>query len=132
MKRNTIQRALILETVRSMVNHPTAEQVYERIHPDHPTISKGTVYRNLNDLAESGEIALREVPGAASRYDRNTDPHYHAKCLRCGEIYDVDMDQVPDLMSLIRGPHGFQFTGYDVTFRGICPECAGSEGPDKT
>ena len=49
-KRNTIQRQLVISAVRSLSNHPTAEEVYNRIVLDYPDISKGTVYRNLNSL----------------------------------------------------------------------------------
>ena len=54
--RNTIQRQLVLDTVRSMHNHPDAEQVYSEIVKEHPHISKATVYRNLNLLSEQGQI----------------------------------------------------------------------------
>ena len=58
-KRNTIQRQLVISAVRSLSNHPTAEEVYNRIVLDYPDISKGTVYRNLNSLVDSG--LLRRV-----------------------------------------------------------------------
>ena len=54
MKRNTIQRQLVIAAVRFLADHPTADEVYERITMEYPDISKGTVYRNLNSLVESG------------------------------------------------------------------------------
>ena len=50
MKRNTIQRQLVIAAVRFLADHPTADEVYERITMEYPDISKGTVYRNLNSL----------------------------------------------------------------------------------
>ena len=56
-KRNTIQRQLVIAAVRFLANHPTAEEVYDRITMEYPDISKGTVYRNLNSLVESGLLS---------------------------------------------------------------------------
>ncbi|WP_419550310.1 transcriptional repressor, partial [Paratractidigestivibacter faecalis] len=43
--RNTVQREIILEELRGLANHPTADEVYESVHAKHPSISKATVYR---------------------------------------------------------------------------------------
>ena len=58
-RRNTIQRALVLEAVKTLHCHATADEVYEEIIKEHPTISKATVYRNLNLLSEMGEITCK-------------------------------------------------------------------------
>lgn len=63
MKRNTIQRTLVLEAVNHLRSHATAEEVYDAIVQQHPHISKGTVYRNLNQLAKDGEIQKLENAG---------------------------------------------------------------------
>lgn len=123
MKRQTIQRTLILDAVTQLKNHPTADQVYSEIHAKHPTISRGTVYRNLNKLAESGEILMVEIPGGASIFDFNTSNHYHAKCIRCGCVVDVDMEAIPNLLDKIGNKDEFEFLGYDIAFRGICSNC---------
>lgn len=123
MKRNTIQRTLTLETVKKMQCHPTADQVYREIHLEHPNISRGTVFRNLNQLAQDGEIAAREMPGAATHFDHNISEHYHVQCENCGEVFDVDMEVIPNLLDRIRNSHGFQFHGCDIVFKGVCRLC---------
>ena len=52
--RNTIQRQLVLSAVRQLQNHPTADEVYQKVQKSCPTISRATVYRNLKLLAEEG------------------------------------------------------------------------------
>lgn len=121
-KRNTIQRDLVLKAVRKLKCHPTAEEVYAEVAKEYPTISRGTVYRNLNQLASSGEISSREIPSGANCYDHRCDEHYHAKCLRCGKVFDVDMEYIPDLGKNINDPHGFEFSGYDLVFKGVCAD----------
>ena len=123
MKRKTIQRALTLRAVQTMQSHPTADEVYEAVSAEHPNISRGTVYRNLNQLSEDGEIREMEVPGGADRFDHCCHAHYHVRCLTCGRGFDVDMDYIPDLANSIKDTHGFQFSGYDLMFKGICPAC---------
>lgn len=123
IQRNTIQKTLILNTVNDMRSHVTADEVYDEIIKTHPSISKGTVYRNLNQLVQNGEIKKVEVPSGADRFDYRCFEHYHVKCLKCGGIFDVDMDSVKDLESNIKDTQGFEFSGYDIMFKGICPTC---------
>ncbi|NLC48425.1 MAG: transcriptional repressor, partial [Tenericutes bacterium] len=90
MERNTLQKKLILDIICNSKDHPTAEMVYNEIHIDYPNISKATVYRNLKNMASKGQIKKMEISGDFDRYDCN-DSHYHAKCINCGEIFDVDV-----------------------------------------
>ena len=122
-KRNTIQRSLVLETVKEMRCHATADEVYNTIVKKHPTISRGTVYRNLNLLCDIGDINKVEVPGAADRYDHLCHDHYHVRCINCGRVFDVEMDFISDLEKNIKDTEGFKFTGHDIIFKGICPKC---------
>ena len=122
-RRNTIQRSLVLEAVNTLHCHATADEVYEEIIKEHPTISKATVYRNLNLLSEMGEIRRLEIPGSADRFDHISRIHYHVKCEICGRVFDVDMDFITGLEKGIKDTHGFDLTGYDIIFHGICPEC---------
>ena len=122
-KRNTIQRSLVLEAVNKLKCHATADEIYQEVTREHPNISKGTVYRNLNQLSDIGEIRKIETPGGADRFDHRCHDHYHVKCLRCGRVFDVDMEYITGLEGKIRDAHGFEFSGHDLMFRGICPEC---------
>lgn len=124
MKRNTIQRTLILEAVNKLQNHPTADEVYAEVAARHPNISRGTVYRNLNQLSENGDISDLKVPGGADHFDHVPEKHYHVRCVRCGRVFDVEMDYMEDLETSIKDPHGFQILGHDLMFRGICPACS--------
>lgn len=127
MPRNTIQRALVLDAVNKLHNHPTANEVYETIVKEHPDISVATVYRNLNKLSDEGLIRKRIIPGTVDRFDHLCSNHYHARCKQCGRIFDVDMDYMPDLSDRIRDTHGFQIDSHDITFTGTCPDCLAKE-----
>ena len=122
-----IQKALILRAVCELKRHLTADEVYEFVKKDHPSIGKGTVYRNLAILTEEGAIRKVEVPDGSDRFDFTLKNHYHVRCVKCGEVFDVDMDEIPDLKKKIHDTHGMEFLTYDIFFKGICPECRAQE-----
>lgn len=120
-KRNTIQRQLVISAVRSLSNHPTAEEVYNRIVLDYPDISKGTVYRNLNSLVDSGLLRRVSVPSSADRYDHILTKHYHVQCRKFMSVDDLDYFQ--DLDDKIAQLTGFRMENHNIVFQGVCPEC---------
>lgn len=125
IRRNTIQRNLVLKAVRQLACHATAEEIYAEFAKEHLNISRGTVYRNLLRLCEAGEIRKRQMPDGADRFDHICSDHYHAMCARCGKVFDVDMEYMSDIEKLVKDAHGFTFTGHDIVFKGLCPDCTG-------
>lgn len=121
--KKTLQSMMVLDAVRKLHCHATADEVYAEVIKTYPNISRGTVYRNLNRLSELGEIHKRELPGGADGFDHRCDDHYHARCEVCGRVFDVDMDYIPNLADHIADTHGFLFTHSDIVFKCICPEC---------
>ncbi len=121
--RNTLQESLVFKAVNELRNHATADEIYDYIVKTYPGISKGTVYRNLKKLDQQNKIHKLEIPAGADRFDHCCHEHYHIKCDKCGRLFDVDMDVVDDLRKKIKSAHGFEFTGYDIIFKGLCPEC---------
>lgn len=122
-RRNTIQRSLVLEAVNTLKCHATADEIYELIHKEHPNVSRATVYRNLNALSDDGKIKKLEMPSSADRFDHICSKHYHIKCKKCGRVFDVDMEVISGLENNIKDRRGFEFTDYDIVFKGICPDC---------
>lgn len=122
-RRNTIQKELVLNAVLKLHGHVTAEEVYACIKSEHPTIGKGTVYRNLGILVTENKIRRVEIPGGADRYDFMLKKHYHVECIECGSVFDVEMDEIKGLEDLIRDKHGMKFLDHDILFKGICSEC---------
>ena len=86
IKRNTIQCAEVLKAVQAMKNHPTADEVYEEVARENPSISKGTVYRNLNRLDETGQIHRLSMPEGPDHFDHCCTEHYHVRCISCGRV----------------------------------------------
>lgn len=123
IQRRTIQCTLVLEAVRKLKNHVTADEVFEEIVKEHPNIGRGTVYRNLQRLCEEGAIRKVEVPEGADRYDHICQNHYHIRCIKCGRLFDLDMPYIENLESRAHDLHGFAQISHDILFKGICPAC---------
>ena len=122
-QRTTIQKELVLNAVNHLHNHATADEVYEFIQATHSHISRGTVYRNLNCLAEEGKIKKLEIPNGPDRFDHICSTHYHIHCCKCGRAFDVDMEEISDLRDKVKDKHGFDFLDHDIIFKGVCPDC---------
>jgi Fe2+ or Zn2+ uptake regulation protein len=121
-KRNTIQRTLILNAVEELNIHATAEQVYEHIIKTHPTISKATVYRNLSQMADNGELLNIGSFNGSVRYDHNCHKHYHFVCGKCERVFDANV-YFDDLNSRAEGLDGFEVAGHSLIFTGTCKKC---------
>ena len=124
LSKNTIQRQLILEAVRALNNHPTIEEVYDWVRRRCPSISKGTVYRNIGVLEQEHFLRRIEIANAPDRVDTALTTHYHFLCKECGGIYDVQMPVMEDLLSRAPQQEGFIFQEHDIVFRGLCPKCS--------
>jgi len=120
--RMTRQRRIILETVKDLKTHPTADEVFGLVRKKLPRISLGTVYRNLELLTEQGIIRKLDTAGQQKRFDGDISPHYHVKCVKCGKIDDLYFE-LPKPSSEWAAETSFQILEYNVELLGICPQC---------
>jgi Fe2+ or Zn2+ uptake regulation protein len=122
------QRELILETVLQNRIHPTADDVYALIRQKLPNISLGTVYRNLNLLAQNGDILKISVPNGSDRFDGCTQPHFHMICSECKTVLDVELPEWKSLEESIFEQTGFAVSRCELLFYGTCKECSKKQG----
>jgi len=121
--RQTKQKAAILEALRGTNSHPAADWVYNEVRKEIPNISLGTVYRNLRLLSESGEILELELCGNLSRFDARSDNHYHFRCQKCGQVFDVDEPVNSEMDKIAARRTGFRIMYHRLEFYGLCLEC---------
>lgn len=119
----TQQRKVILEELRKVNTHPSADEVYEMVRRRLPRISLGTVYRNLDILSKSGEIQKLEIGCNLKRFDGIADNHYHIRCLHCDRVIDVPEGFDVAVNLELENPGGFTILGHRLEFVGICPDC---------
>lgn len=123
MMRLTTQRQIILEELAKVKTHPTASELYDMVRKRLPRIGLGTVYRNLELMAENGMILKLEVGGTQKRFDATTDTHYHIRCSNCGKVDDIDTPVLDELVKEAAASSSYQVLGHHVEFSGICPSC---------
>ncbi len=121
--RLTPQRLAMLRILSKSAGHPSAEQIYEQIRADYPTISLATIYKTLSLLKNMGEV-LELTFASGSRYDGNKPyPHPHVICTRCNQILDPELEAVAGISEEIARRTGYQITHQQVNFFGLCPRC---------
>lgn len=121
----TTQRKKILEELKKLKTHPTADQFYDLLKKKTPKISIASVYRNLEVLSSMGMIAKLEISGDKNRFDGDTSTHYHLKCSKCGAFVDFSpkgaqtleksLDQIKKLNTDINN--------FNIVFTGLCSKC---------
>ena len=121
--RMTKQRRVIFEELSSVCSHPTADEVYSMVREKIPHISLGTVYRNLDLLAENNQILKLESAGSTRRYDAKIEPHSHVRCISCGNIGDISAVDIPMIMPDSLLDNGYTLLAARVEYDGMCPEC---------
>ncbi len=121
--RMTPQRKVILEELRKVNTHPSADELYVMVRRRLPRISLGTVYRNLEILTANGQIQKLELGSSLKRFDGNAENHYHIRCIRCDRVVDASVDFDPTLDRELKKMSDFDIIGYRLEFIGICPAC---------
>ena len=125
--RMTHQRKVILEEIRKMNTHPTADEVYEVVRRRLPRISMGTVYRNLEILSTHDLVQKIGPLSSQMRFDGNTGSHYHIRCIHCGRVEDAPVEPVDNIETAIREVSDYRIIGHRVEFSGYV-QYAGKRG----
>ena len=121
--RLTSQRQVIFEELKKVKSHPTANDVYDMVRKRLPRIGLGTVYRNLNLLAELGIIRRLEVGGEQNRFDGDISPHYHIRCIKCNRVDDIFIKMERELEKSAASCCDYKILDHHVQFSGICSRC---------
>lgn len=130
-RRSTKQKSIILEELAKVKTHPTADSVFRLTRRKLPSVSFGTVYRNLNLLRDEGKIMELSAGRYSCRYDAATANHYHFICLACGSLFDVDAEVLKDIDSKISKRSGMKVKYHRMKFYGYCLNCKDKERKER-
>ncbi|CAB1129285.1 Fur family transcriptional regulator [Candidatus Hydrogenisulfobacillus filiaventi] len=121
--RATPQRLAVLEALEGL-SHPTAEEVFQAVTRQYPTISLATVYNTLAQLEERGLVRTVNAAGLR-RFDLRTEPHFHLSCVRCHRLTDVE-GPVGGAPPAPPAP-GWIIDRWELIGYGLCPRCQAAE-----
>ncbi|MGQ4810231.1 Peroxide-responsive repressor PerR [Candidatus Entotheonellaceae bacterium PAL068K] len=126
--RATGPRVLILSALENDHSHPTAEQLFETLRPDYPSLSLSTIYQTLDAFIRTS--LCRRIVGAGDRLrvDGTPQDHDHAICSTCGTIFDIDRQQFPLPAPPAHLPNGLMVTGLRLEYEVICAVCRQATG----
>jgi len=119
----TEQRLVILDELRNVDTHPTADEIYKLVRRRLPNISLGTVYRNLETLSGAGMIRKLAMAGSQKRFDGMVENHYHVRCVSCGRVDDAQVIPFPCIEESSKRIRGYRILSHKLEFEGICPAC---------
>jgi Fur family peroxide stress response transcriptional regulator len=124
--RFTAQRREVYDALLSRPDHPTAVEVFMRVQRKLHGISLATVYNCLETLTACGLVRAVNHDRRPSRYCANQEPHAHFFCEKCGSVFDVPVIQGQSNSSPVgwQLPPGATVTHHEISFRGLCPDCA--------
>lgn len=121
--RATPQRIAIAQVILGSKDHPTAEQIFEIVNINNPSISLSTVYNTLHSMRDTN--MLQELAfGNNHRYDPNTSIHVNLVCQNCGEISDIESETLEKEVEAISKRRGLTITGHRFDLYGICRKCS--------
>lgn len=121
--RMTKQKRIILDELSKLKTHPTADDLYKIVKRKLPSISLGTVYRNLEQMSESGTINKLSSSDSKMHFDADLKEHVHFRCNDCGGIYDLDISLPGDLNMAGKILDEHVIESYSLEYRGVCNKC---------
>lgn len=114
--RPSAQRVAVADYVLSTREHPSADQVWQRVRERFPAVSRATVYNTLHLLVERGLLKECVLTPGHVVFDPKLEPHHHLVDAESGEIHDLPWDaiRVPDVGRIA----DFEIDEYQVVLRG--------------
>lgn len=118
------QREIVKQGLEKFCIHPTAEELYIKLKTANQNLGLATVYRNLNQLAEKGEIKRIDGLSGKTHFDHNNHEHFHMICIECGKIVDLPAETAESLKKTLSSQNEFKILSYDIAVRVICKNCS--------
>ena len=123
-RRYSKKRAAIIDALRASDAHPSAEMLYQKLKEQFPDLSLGTVYRNLSQLKQDGDIACIATVAGQERYDATTAAHTHFICRRCHRVVDFwEIECSGCYAAEAARRYDVTVESQELLLRGLCTDC---------
>lgn len=126
--RMTTQRRMILQALIECADHPTAEEIYQKVREKNPALNLSTVYRTLRWLEEHGLVNARRFDDdpRLERFDpvvEQGEDHFHFRCKKCNQITEFDTPLIEVVKTQFVDCFGGKVENATLVFYGLCAEC---------
>ncbi|PXW32447.1 Fur family transcriptional regulator [Nocardia sp. 348MFTsu5.1] len=124
--RSTRQRSAIAELLSGSEEFRSAQYLHDQLKAAGQSIGLTTVYRNLQALADAGQVdVLRTDTGeSVYRFCSSAHHHHHLVCRDCGSTVEVQADSVEQWAVDVAAQHGFTDISHTVEIFGRCQACS--------
>lgn len=119
----TPQRLAIYNMLAATKSHPNAEMIFNDLQSLYPTMSLATVYKTMEILKEIGLVQILNAGEDSFRYDADTSDHPHVRCMKCGQVEDIENIDYSAFLNQVAHGTKYELTGQQFYFYGICPTC---------
>ena len=121
--RATRQRVALLRLLRESREHPTVIELHDRLRREQRRVSRKTVYEILDSFVRAGLASCPGEGATPARYEASREPHDHARCRKCGRLFDLRAGRLRRPCVTRRALDGFRVESVSVTVRGVCRGC---------
>ncbi|HJV67023.1 MAG TPA: transcriptional repressor [Geomonas sp.] len=127
----TPKRLAILDMLDGEHCYASPEELWKRLRDKFDRLGLPTVYRNLEELAESGVISKVIHPNRQLYYYfcRNREHHHHFVCLSCRKVEDIPSCGIEALEREVIQKNGGRVLSHILQLNGLCGGCAGKGDP---
>jgi Fur family peroxide stress response transcriptional regulator len=119
----TTQRRVIYELIQTAKDHPTANDVLERLRESGHQFAYGTVYNSLRYLVEMGLVRELKLGNAVSRFDGRIEDHLHIICDVCGTVAEAAVELPDTWLSEVASKTNFTVENAEIVLHGVCQNC---------
>lgn len=125
-RRSTKQRSAISRALDEVRGFRTAQDMHALLRRKGSRVGLTTVYRNLQALAEAGEVDVVVSGEGEAMYRRcaTNDHHHHLVCRECGTSVEVQSTDVEKWASRVARRHGFSQATHTAEIYGLCRSCS--------
>lgn len=112
--------------------HADVDSIADAARAELGAVSTQAIYDVLKAFSTVGLVRRIEPAGSPARFElRVGDNHHHVVCRSCGVIADVDCAHGSAPCLTASDNHGFSIDEAEVTYWGICPDCAATTALDQ-
>lgn len=104
----TTQRLIIYQAILELHNHPTAEEIYNKLIEKYPSVSLSTVYNTLELFVKQDIIKTVKTDNGIIRYDAILEPHHHLYCTKTNKIGDYYNEELNKLLKDFFDKHNIE------------------------
>jgi Fur family peroxide stress response transcriptional regulator len=123
----TPQRLAIYELLAADDVHLSAEDIFQRLKPTMPSLSRGTIYRTLELFEQQKLVARIHALGDLALFEADMEPHHHLVCVECRRVTDVHGPALPPIRMPRKALAGFRVISNRLHILGLCPACQKDE-----